>query len=65
MKYFLAVNNKQLGLCLRMLYAKKIQGFVETVMNSKGRIEFHISIAVDDDLFEKLNERYRILISIS
>lgn len=63
MKYFLAVNNKQLGLCLRMLYAEKIQGFVETVMNSKGRIEFHIGIAVDDDLFEKLNERYRILIS--
>lgn len=23
MRYFLAVNNKQLGICLRMLYAKK------------------------------------------
>ena len=58
MKYFLAVNNKQLGLCLRMLYAKKIQGLVETVMNSKGRIEFHISIAVDDDLFEKIGRAH-------
>lgn len=57
MRYFLAVNNKQLGICLRMLY------FVETVMNGKGRIEFHIGIAVDDELFEKLNRRYKILIS--
>ena len=36
MRYFLAVNNKQLGICLRMLYAERIQGFVETVMNGKG-----------------------------
>ena len=54
---------KQLGICLRMLYAERIQGFVETVMNGKGRIEFHIGIAVDDELFEKLNRRYKILIS--
>lgn len=60
---FAAVNNKQLGICLRMLYAERIQGFVETVMNGKGRIEFHIGIAVDDELFEKLNRRYKILIS--
>ena len=63
MRYFLAVNNKQLGICLRMLYAERIQGFVETVMNGKRRIEFHIGIAVDDELFEKLNRRYKILIS--
>jgi hypothetical protein len=42
MDYFLAVNDKQLGICLRMLYAEKIRGFVETVMNEKGKIEFHI-----------------------
>ena len=53
MRYFLAVNNKQLGICLRMLYAERIQGFVETVMNGKGRIEFHIGIAVDDELLLK------------
>ena len=32
MKYFLAVNDKQLGVCLRMLYADGIQGIVETVV---------------------------------
>ena len=63
MKYFLAVNDRQLGTCLRMLYAERIQGFVETVVNGKGKIEFHISVSAEDDLFEELNERYKILIS--
>lgn len=63
MNYFLAVNDKQLGVCLRMLYAEKMQCFVETVMNSKGKIEFHISISADDELQALLRERYEILIS--
>lgn len=63
MNHFKAVNDKQLGVCLRMLYAEKIQGHVETVMNSKGKIEFHISIRVDEQIFERLRERYEILIS--
>ncbi len=63
MDYFLAVNDKQLGVCLRMLYAEKIRGFVDVVMNEKGKIEFHISIAAEDGLFEELRERYQILIS--
>lgn len=63
MGYFKAVNDKQLGMCLRMLYAEGIQGFVETVKNSKNKIEFHISINADEKLFEMLLERYVILIS--
>lgn len=63
MNYFLAVNDRQLGTCLRMLYAERIQPVVQTVLNDKGKIEFHISIATDDDLFEDLNERFKILIS--
>lgn len=63
MKYFLAVNDKQLGVCLRMLYADGIQGIVETVVNSKGKIEFRITATVDEDILTKLLERYEILIS--
>ena len=63
MKYFLAVNDKQLGVCLRMLYADGIQGIVETVVNSKGKIEFYITATVDEDILTKLLERYEILIS--
>lgn len=63
MEYFLARNDKQLGTCLRMLYAEKIQSVVQTVMNEKGKIEFHISIPASKEMFVELNERYRILIS--
>lgn len=63
MNYFLAVNDRQLGTCLRMLFAEKLQPAVQTVLNDKGKIEFHISIAADDNLLESLKERYTILIS--
>ena len=63
MNYFLAVNDRQLGTCLRMLFAEKLQPAVQTVLNEKGKIEFRISIAADDDLLEDLKQRYTILIS--
>lgn len=63
MNYFLAVNDRQLGTCLRMLFAEGIQGIVQVVLNDKNKIEFHISIAADDNLLESLKERYTILIS--
>lgn len=62
-QHFRAVNDKQLGVCLRMLYAEKLQPIVETVLNEKGKIEFHIRINSDEQTFDDLNERYKILIS--
>ena len=63
MEYFLAVNDKQLGLCLRMLYADGLNANVQTVRNDKGKIEFHIRTSVDGTYFNELLERYTILIS--
>lgn len=63
MNYFLAVNNKQLGVCLRMLFAEGIQGSVQTVLNEKSRIEFHIYANADEPTLKTLMERYRILVS--
>ncbi len=63
MNYFLAVNDRQLGTCLRMLFAERIQPTVHTVLNDKGKIEFHISIAADEEVMADLKERYTILIS--
>lgn len=63
MKYLLATSDKQLGVCLRMLYAEKIRTYVETVLNSKDKIEFHVGIQVNDEYFEELESRYKILIS--
>lgn len=62
MDYFLAKSDRQLGICLRMLYANRIQGHVETVLNSKMRIEFHITIT-EMEQFDELDARYRIQIS--
>jgi len=63
MKEFRAVNAKQLDLCLRMLYAEKIQFFVTIVENDKRKIEYRIGVLIDEQKFEALEERYRILIS--
>lgn len=62
MEYFLAVSDKQLGLCLRLLSAEGIRAIVETVRNSKGKIEFHIKANTDEALLRDLIERYNILI---
>lgn len=62
MDYFLARSDRQLGICLRLLYANGIQGHVETVLNSKMRIEFHIRIT-EAERFEELYEKYLIKIS--
>lgn len=62
-EYFIAVNDKQLGLCLRMLFAEKLDAYVQTVLTAKHKIEFHISIDADFQTIEMLRERYKILIS--
>lgn len=63
MEYFLAKNDKQLGLCLRMLFVEGIQPTVQTVLNKKNKIEFHVKITADEELKNKLTERYQIMIS--
>lgn len=63
MDYFRAINNKQLGVCLRMLFAEGLQGTVKTVKNSNDRIEFHIYATVDEEKLTSLIERYKIMIS--
>lgn len=63
MEHFRATNDKQLGICLRMLYAEGLQGTVQVVRNNKGKIEFQIHINADDSLVEELRMRYEILIS--
>lgn len=63
MEHFRATNDKQLGICLRMLYAEGLQGNVQVVRNNKGKIEFQIYINADDSLVEELRNRYEILIS--
>lgn len=62
MDYFLAKSDRQLGICLRMLYANGIQGHTSTVLNSMMRIEFHVTIT-EMERFDELLEKYLIQIS--
>lgn len=63
MNYLLATCDKHLGIALRMLYAERIQAFVETTTNDKGKIEFHIQFDASIEQFAQLEQRYKIMIS--
>lgn len=64
MEYLLAKSDRQLGICLRMLYDEGYTNLViESVMNAKNRMEFHVKVRADEDKLAKLNDRYQTLIS--
>lgn len=65
MDYFLAKNDHQLGVCLRMLLG---MGYKKTrcvsVMTPKSKMEFHIYLDdVAADELQRLQERYQTMIS--
>lgn len=61
----LAKTDRQLGTCLRMLYAEGLHGPLEvyTAKNPKGKIEYRVILPVDDATFETLQNRYETLLS--
>lgn len=63
MNGFKAYNPRQLDICLKMLYADGIDFTVKVAETSKGKIVYNICIVVSEDVMEKLQERYRIMIS--
>lgn len=62
MKEFIAKNPKQLDLCFKLLYSEGIKFFVEVYENDKRKIEYSISVEVNEAKFAELSETYRILI---
>jgi len=65
MEYFLAKNDHQLGVCLRMLLGMGYKDtIVESVMNSKHRMEFQIYLEnVTAEEMQRLQESYQTMIS--
>ena len=57
----LAKSDHQLGMCRRMLYAEGIRGPlpVHSAKNEKGKMEFLVTVPVDDAQFEVLERRYQ------
>ena len=63
MEYLLARSDRQLGICLRMLYDEGYKNLVvESEINAKNRMEFHVKVRADEPTMAKLNERYQTLI---
>ena len=63
MGYLLATCDKHLGIALRMLFAENVDSFVETVLNAKGKIEFHVLVDAPAERFAQIERWYKILIS--
>ena len=63
MHELLAKSDRQLGMCLRMLYAEGIRGPlpVHSEINDKGKMEFHVLLLVDDETFERLQKRFETM----
>ena len=61
MKNFVAVNPKQLDICLRLLYSENVRFHVEVKETNNRKIVYEIMGDADDETVEKLLEKYRIL----
>lgn len=63
MKIFVAKNDKELGICLRMLYPGKREVIVQPVLNERKKMEFHIKAEdMDDATFNRYRERFDLMI---
>lgn len=63
MKMLYAKNPKQLDICLRLLYAEDINFIVRVKETEQLKIIYHVLIDVDQERFEELKNKYRIMIS--
>lgn len=63
MRYLLAVNGKQLDICLKMLFEYGTSWCVEMHKTDKGKMHYHVIIQNYSADVDKLQQRYNNLIS--
>ena len=62
MHELLAKSDRQLGMCLRMLYNEGMPRLnIHSEVNDKGKMEFHVLLPVDDETFERLQKRFETM----
>ena len=62
MHELLAKSDRQLGMCLRMLYDGGMPRLdLNSEINDKGKMEFHVLLPVDDETFERLQKRFETM----
>ena len=63
MHKLVAKSDRQLGMCLRMLYNEGMPSLdLHSEINAKGKMEFHVLLPVDDETFERLQKRFETMI---
>lgn len=63
MHELLAKSDRQLGMCLRMLYDEGMPRLdLHSEINDKGKMEFHVLLPVGDETFERLQKRFETMI---
>ena len=62
MHELLAKSDRQLGMCLRMLYDEGMPSLdLHSEINDNGKMEFHVLLPVDDETFERLRKRFETM----
>lgn len=62
MHELLAKSDRQLGMCLRMLYDEGMSKLdLHSEISDKGKMEFHVLLPVDDETFERLQKRFETM----
>ena len=62
MHELLAKSDRQLGMCLRMLYDEGMPKLdLHSEINDKGKMEFHVLLPVNDETFERLQKRFETM----
>lgn len=62
MHELLAKSDRQLGMCLQMLYDEGMPRLdLHSEINDKGKMEFHVLLPVDDETFERLQMRFETM----
>lgn len=61
MHEFIAKTDKQLGICLRMLYFDNVKYRIELQMTGNGKVIYVITVDVDDTTWAELEAKYNAL----
>ena len=63
MHELLAKSDRQLGMCLRMVYDEGMSKLdLHSEISDKGKMEFHVLLPVDDETFERLQKRFETMV---
>ena len=61
MNYLVAKDDKQLDICLRMIYPEQKTFKIDPVINEKGKMEFHVVVELSEERFNYYKNLFKTL----